>query len=87
MNESKPLQIPGKGLRRLFTSLASTQPQTVYLRDGDFVLYRRSRSLLYQCRFRLADGLGIAEQQVKPVLNTPLRPRVISMTRPDTDNA
>ena len=26
------------------------------LRDGDLVLYRRSRSLLYQCRYRLADG-------------------------------
>ncbi|WP_353485229.1 integrase [Haliscomenobacter sp.] len=28
----------------------------MYLRDGDVVLYRRSRSLLYQCRYRLADG-------------------------------
>ncbi len=56
MNESSTNQIPNAGLRRLFTSLASTQPQTVYLRDGDLVLYRRSRSLLYQCRYRLADG-------------------------------
>jgi len=86
MNESKTHQNPGQDLRRLFTSLASTQPQTVYLRDGDLVLYRRSRSLLYQCRYRLADGLGIAEQLARPVLNTPLRPRVICMTSPDTDN-
>jgi integrase len=26
------------------------------LRDGELVLYRRSRSLLYQCRYKLADG-------------------------------
>ena len=43
-------------IRRLLTSLATTQPQTIHLRDGDLVLYRRSRSLLYQCRYRLADG-------------------------------
>ena len=43
-------------IRRLLTSLATTQPQTIHLRDGDLVLYRRSRSLLYQCGYRLADG-------------------------------
>jgi integrase len=43
-------------IRRLLTSLSTTQPQTIHLRDGDLVLYRRSRSLLYQCRYRLADG-------------------------------
>lgn len=46
----------GRHIRRLLTSLATTQPQTIHLRDGDLVLYRRSRSLLYQCRYRLADG-------------------------------
>ena len=47
---------PHRHIHRLLTSLSTTQPQTVYLRDGDLVLYRRSRSLLYQCRYRLADG-------------------------------
>ena len=28
----------------------------VYLRDGELVVYRRTRSLLYQCRYKLADG-------------------------------
>jgi integrase len=56
MNESSINQLPNTGFRRLFTSLTITQPQSVYLRDGDLVLYRRSRSLLYQCRDRLADG-------------------------------
>jgi len=37
-------------------TLAQAQPSILYLRDGDVVLYRRSRSLLYQCRYRLADG-------------------------------
>jgi hypothetical protein len=33
-------------IRRLLTSLPTTQPQTIHLRDGELVLYRRSRSLL-----------------------------------------
>ncbi|WP_295552177.1 integrase, partial [Limnohabitans sp. Rim8] len=37
-------------------ALAAAQPSILYLRDGEVVLYRRSRSLLYQCRYRLADG-------------------------------
>ena len=68
MNESTPLQIPNVGLRRLFSSLASTQPQTVYLRDGDLVLYRRSRSLPYQCRYRLADGTWTIQTTGKAAL-------------------
>ena len=43
-------------LRVSVASLAAAQPSILYLRDGDVVLYRRSRSLLYQCRYRLADG-------------------------------
>jgi len=43
-------------IHRLLTNLSTTQPQTIHLRDGELVLYRRSRSLLYQCRYRLADG-------------------------------
>ena len=56
MNESNIQPTQDKHLRRLLTSLTSTQPKTVYLRDGDLVLYRRSRSLLYQCRYKLNDG-------------------------------
>ncbi|MBM3390253.1 MAG: integrase [Betaproteobacteria bacterium] len=43
-------------LRVSVATLAQAQPSILYLRDGDVVLYRRSRSLLYQCRYRLADG-------------------------------
>jgi integrase len=43
-------------LRVSVATLAAAQPSILYLRDGDVVLYRRSRSLLYQCRYRLADG-------------------------------
>jgi hypothetical protein len=42
--------------QRSITSLIQTQPNVVLLRDGELVLYRRTRSLLYQCRFKLADG-------------------------------
>ena len=43
-------------LRSFLTALQPAQPKAIYLRDGEVVLYRRSRSLLYQCRYRLADG-------------------------------
>ena len=43
-------------LRVSVAALAAAQPSILYLRDGDVVLYRRSRSLLYRCRYRLADG-------------------------------
>jgi integrase len=36
--------------------LATANTQHIHLRDGEVVLYRRSRSLLYQCRYKLADG-------------------------------
>ena len=42
--------------QRTTASLIHTQPSVLLLRDGELVLYRRSRSLLYQCRFKLADG-------------------------------
>ena len=43
-------------LRSFVTALPSAQPQSIALRDGELVVYRRSRSLLYQCRYKLADG-------------------------------
>jgi hypothetical protein len=39
-----------------FTTLAAAPLQNIYLRDGEVVVYRRSRSMLYQCRYKLADG-------------------------------
>jgi integrase len=43
-------------LRSTLIALRAAQPQSIYLRDGELVVYRRSRSLFYQCRYRLADG-------------------------------
>ena len=42
--------------QRIIDALIQTQPNILFLRDGEVVLYRRTRSLLYQCRFKLADG-------------------------------
>ena len=42
--------------RSLLTALNPAQPTAIYLRDGELAVYRRSRSLLYQCRYKLADG-------------------------------
>jgi len=42
--------------QRTIDALIQTQPSILFLRDGEVVLYRRTRSLLYQCRFKLADG-------------------------------
>jgi integrase len=47
---------PLKKLSHALAAFATAQPQTIYLRDGEVVVYRRSRSLLYQCRYKLADG-------------------------------
>lgn len=49
------LSSPIKSLRSVAT-LAKAQPSILYLRDGEVVIYKRSRSLLYQCRYKLADG-------------------------------
>ena len=37
-------------------SLITAPPTAIYLRDSEVVIYRRSRSLLYQCRYKLANG-------------------------------
>lgn len=36
--------------------LLTANPNIIYLRDGEDVVYRRSASPLYQCRYKLADG-------------------------------
>jgi integrase len=48
-------------LRTLLTAQNASQPQSIRLRDGELVVYRRSRSLLYQCRYRLADGTWVRQ--------------------------
>jgi integrase len=47
---------PPSKQKRILVSLVSVQPTSVNLRDGEVVVYRRSRSLLYQCRYKLSDG-------------------------------
>jgi integrase len=42
--------------QRWTDALIAASPSVLLLRDGELVLYRRTRSLLYQCRFKLADG-------------------------------
>ena len=41
---------------RSLASLTPAPPTLIYLRDSEVVIYRRTRSLLYQCRFKLANG-------------------------------
>ena len=42
--------------KQLLSTYSAVNPHVVYLRDGELVVYRRTRSLLYQCRYKLADG-------------------------------
>ena len=42
--------------KQVLSTYSTANPQVVYLRDGELVVYRRTRSLLYQCRYKLADG-------------------------------
>ena len=44
--------------------LGTANAQHIHLRDGEVVLYRRSRSLLYQCRYKLADGTWVTIHKV-----------------------
>jgi hypothetical protein len=55
-------------LRSTLTALQPAQPTAIYLRDGELVLYRRSRSLLYQCRYKLADGTWTRQTTGKAAL-------------------
>jgi integrase len=55
-------------LRSTLTTLHAAQPKSILLRDGELVLYRRSRSLLYQCRYRLADGSWVRQTTGKAAL-------------------
>jgi len=50
------------------TALRSASPRSVSLRDGELVVYRRSRSLLYQCRYKLADGKWVRQSTGKASL-------------------
>ena len=57
MTESSLSILPHSGRLKLsLAELNHIQPDTVYLRDGEVILYRRSRSLHYQCRYKLSDG-------------------------------
>lgn len=57
MTESSLSRLPHSGRLKLsLADLNHIQPDTVHLRDGEVILYRRSRSLLYQCRYKLSDG-------------------------------
>ncbi len=38
------------------TTLAYTEPTLLHLRDGEVVLFKRTGSPLWQCRYKLADG-------------------------------
>jgi integrase len=55
-------------LRSTLTTLHAAQPKSILLRDGELVLYRRSHSLLYQCRYRLADGSWVRQTTGKAAL-------------------
>ena len=37
-------------------TLPYTEPEVIHLRDGEVVLFKRNHSLLWQCRYKLADG-------------------------------
>ncbi len=43
-------------------------PKQLHLRDGEVVLYRRRRSLQYQCRYKLADGTWCRRSTAKASL-------------------
>ncbi len=66
--DGKKSAFPKTALRSFLTALQPAQPTAIYLRDGELVLYRRSRSLLYQCRYKLADGTWVRQTTGKAAL-------------------
>lgn len=46
---------------RWLAALTPAQPHIIYVRDGEVVVYRRTRSLLYQCRYKLADRTWVRQ--------------------------
>ncbi|MFM8737364.1 MAG: integrase, partial [Betaproteobacteria bacterium] len=54
--EQAPTATAAPTLPRRIHELAPAPPRLIHLRDGELVIYRRPRSLLYQCRFRRPDG-------------------------------
>jgi integrase len=55
-----PTPTPTQRLR-LLAVLTPAQPNIIYLRDGEVVVYRRTHSLLYQCRYKLTDGSWVRQ--------------------------
>ncbi len=55
-------------MRKLSNTHHFTPITTIRLRDGELVIYKRSRSLLYQCRYRLADGTWVRQTTGKAAL-------------------
>lgn len=47
---------PAKSHTRSLARLAYIEPTLIHLRDGEVVLYRRSHSPVWQCRFKLQNG-------------------------------
>ena len=43
-------------MHKLANTHHCTLTTTIRLRDGELVIYKRSRSLQYQCRYKLSDG-------------------------------
>jgi integrase len=59
---------PVASFETTYNGLATAAARVHTLRDGELVLYRRSRSLLYQCRYRLADGSWVRQTTGKAAL-------------------
>lgn len=57
-----------RGHHSRLTALSSAPPTSIALRDGEVLVYRRSRSLLYQCRYKLADGAWVRQTTGKAAL-------------------
>jgi integrase len=66
--DDKSAAVSNSAVRALLSTQRSAQPQSIALRDGEVVVYRRSRSLLYQCRFKLADGTWTRQSTGKAAL-------------------
>jgi len=59
MRSQQKTPLPAKAQhhsRHTLNTFAYIEPHTIHLRDGEVVLFKRSHSVLWQCRYKLADG-------------------------------
>src|SRR5437879_585764 len=64
---------PHQQTRSTLAALRFAPPPVICLRDGEVVVYRRTRSPVWQCRFKLQDGGWVRQSTRQAALENAVR--------------